>query len=206
MSIVLSINIFVNYIYSYLNLPKFEPKVEFDTTNTIFDLPADRVRTTGLHNSRYSRYQVHASYRDYAEQLIPELAGHIRDIGFQQIVNENTDQGPAQLFPHTDGDRRGRHCIQYLFDTGGPNVVTTWYQEPGFPLYRETKQQFASSTLVKVADAVFPKNQWTIFTTAIVHNVQPIHTSRRAFSIGFTNDQLFQQIIEKYGTDPCFGY
>ena len=192
----------MTYLYSYLNLPKFEQRFDLNTSNIIFDLASDQVKTTRLHNARYSRFNVDPGYRDYIEQLIPELTGHIRDIGYQHITNDNGSNGPAQLFPHTDGDRRGKHCIQYLLDTGGDNVKTTWYQEPGQPLFRETKKQFADVELTKVSQAVFPVHQWTIFTTGIIHNVEPILTSRRAFSVGFTNDELFSYIIEKYGINP----
>jgi hypothetical protein len=192
----------VAYLYSYLNLPKFKPKFELDTSAITFDLSSDQIKTTGLHNARYSRFKVNDQYQDYMVQLIPELSGHIRDIGYQRITNDDSLYGAAQLFPHTDGDRRGRHCIQYLLDTGGDNVRTTWYQESGQPLFRETKKQFANAELTKVSEAVFPLHHWVIFSTSIIHNVEPITTSRQAFTVGFTNDKLFELIVEKYGMFP----
>ena len=142
-------------------------------------------------------------YHAYVETLVPELTGAIRDIGLQHIFNEIKWAQGTLMQPHTDGVDRGRHCLQFLMETGGENVTTAWWQEKNFPLVRAPRnlsdRVISKDDLTKVTEVILTKNTWTIFRTDIIHDVKIIQTSRIAFTVGFSDDAIFETIVNKYG-------
>jgi hypothetical protein len=191
--------------YKYLDLPKFDPVYGLDPGHLSFDnnvfptRPRPQPNGEVLYDCRYVRYTLDARYQQYIESLVPELKGHIRDIGIQRAFNETQWPAGTQLVPHTDGQDRGQHCLNYIFETGGDAVATTWWQEPNHPLVREPRITIKDTRLVKVTQVVFAASRWVTFRTDIIHSVQPIHNSRVALSIGFTNEAVFDTIMKRYG-------
>jgi hypothetical protein len=88
-------------------------------------------------------------------------------------------------------------------ETGGENVTTAWWQEKNFPLVRTPRnlsdRVISKDDLTKVTEVILTKNTWTIFRTDIIHDVKIIQTSRIAFTVGFSDDAIFETIVNKYG-------
>ena len=192
--------------YKYLDLPDFVPAFGLAPGELIYDnniFPHStwpQADGTILHSCRVTRHTVDVRYQEYVELLVPELTGQTKDIGLQKIFNEVQWSEGVQLVAHTDGRRRGRYCLQYIFETGGDTVATTWWQEPGRPLVRPPTVPIQDrSTLIKLDEVIFDKAKWAVFRTDIIHSVQPIHTSRTAFAIGFDSDDVFDAIVTRYG-------
>lgn len=150
--------------------------------------------------ARYQRYKLGQHYLDQILSLIPELEGHVRDWGYQRIYNQDNNPQGAMMLTHTDGERRGQHCIQALWSTGGEGVKTTWWQEPGKDIVRDSALiSIIPHTELELLDqAEFELGEWAVFRTDVLHSVQSIQGERSSFSVGFTNDDLYQTIIEKY--------
>lgn len=151
--------------------------------------------------ARYQRYRLGQQFLDSVLAEIPELKGHVRDWGYQRIYNQEQDPRGSMMLTHTDGERRGQHCIQALWATGGQGVKTTWWQESGYPVIRAMPHitNTAHTDLELLAEAEFAVCEWAIFRTDVLHSVQPIATERNSFSVGFTNPELFDLIVERYG-------
>jgi hypothetical protein len=197
-------------IYHYLDLPiSIGSKEDLITSECLYDNKElleilshkkhIQSQVTELPLARYTRYKID----NFVEKIIsavPELKDHIRDVGLQNIYNESLDTRGSKMMPHTDGVARGRHCIQWLFETGGSDVHTTWYIEDNYTALRYPAiagKDFKNLNVIE--DVIFDVKKWAIFKTNIIHSVQTIHTSRKALTIGFSNEQLFDQLIEKYG-------
>jgi hypothetical protein len=202
-------------IYQRLDLPDFSPVFGLENpTSTVLSwpipgTPSFTANVPELHNgkylcyARYNRHVLDSRYYAYVENLIPELAGHIVSIGLQTIFNAIGCADGVRMLPHTDGAARGRHCLHFIIEPGGENVTTTWYQEKNFPLVRQprvpTDKLVTMHNLDKITDVTFIKNTWGIFRTDIIHDVKIIQTSRIAFTVGFSDDAIFETIVNKYG-------
>jgi hypothetical protein len=150
-----------------------------------------------------ARYQRHGLGRQYLDQilsLMPELEGHVRDWGYQRIYNQDNNPQGAMMLTHTDGERRGQYCIQALWATGGEGVQTTWWKEPDKEVIRDSALiiTIPHTELELLEQAEFKLGEWAVFRTDVLHSVQSIQGERNSFSVGFTNDDLYQTIIEKY--------
>jgi hypothetical protein len=205
-------------IYKYLNLPKIDKTIDVSPgellfTNTqfmkmtkskLFD-PNRKYSEIAL----YTRHMLSVETQNKLLKILPvELQGFIRDCGLQQISNSKNSPEGTHMRPHIDGDKRGRHCLQYLLDTGGTDVTTTWYKENNYSIVRPPSATDSRDitvvkldSLTKVEEVIFDPNRWAIFRTDIIHGVEPILTNRCAITIGFTNQKLFDTLISKYGID-----
>ena len=194
-----------NKIYCYLDLPfPMISKEEIITADCVFDnapfIDTANHNHNGLTLCRYKRNKINEKFIDDIVLAVPELEGHIRDVGLQKIYNECLNPAGSIMQPHTDGNARGTHCIQWLFDSGGTDVRTTWYTEELHSTLRSPEIGYVSfANLHPIEDVIFDTGRWVIFRTDIVHSVQTIYSSREALTIGFTNDQVFETIINKYG-------
>ena len=100
--------------------------------------------------------------------------------------------------------------LMYFLDTGGDNVVTSWYQETGYPLNRikirevavrdrdkhpefSKRYQQADTGIVcydniKVIESFVAKpHTWYLYCGAVLHDVQNITTTRKYYTIAFTH-------------------
>lgn len=205
-------------LYKYLNLPNFEPITEAkvpDEVITDMKLFNRSVRKMSIVDKEgnemppadYVRARADDKYNDYILNLIPELEGHIREIGFQSIRNGANHPNGSQLIPHTDM-KRGDFCIQWLITTGGDNVKTRWWKEKDKDLIRPPWTPKLDYNDLDLVDEInWVPNHWGIFRTDVIHSVNGVMNERKAFAIGMASvfenntDILFNKIIEKYGMD-----
>lgn len=153
---------------------------------------------TEVDDAIYSRWPLTDRYTQFINNLIPELEGLTLTIGFQSIKANGNNI--CQLHPHTDGKTRGPFCISFLLTSGGTNVETIWWQENGKDLIRDPWSHcFDLNVLSKVNSTIFPSNRWNIMRTDLIHSVHNINNDRRAFTIGFFDESIFNIIISKYG-------
>ena len=105
-------------------------------------------------------------------------------------------------------------ALIYVIDTGGDNVVTTWYQEKGKPLNRprlnpdktpgvekQTDTGFVDyNNLISLDNIKVKKNQWVLINVQILHDVDNITGTRKALSISFYPDRLavVDKLLELY--------
>ena len=209
-----------NIIYSYLNLPPLElnwptitDEIHFSASNARSGYPLKTFTYPGTDEEVglcwYQRNRATPQYYDFVLELIPELKKvESKDIGFQKIINHEGHPNGVTLLPHTDGTR-GTHCIHWNLDLGGPRVKTIWWKEPFQDLIRppftfpNNKWLDGNdiSHFEKIDEVIWSSNRWGIFRTDILHSVYPVLTCREAFTVSFSDQNLYLEIIEKYGID-----
>lgn len=105
------------------------------------------------------------------------------------------------IFPmHID---KRKYALNYLIDTGGDNVITSWHQEHGKPIFRTGKvrgKQVGDDNLIwthntDLLDSVkIEKHKWYLIRTNVLHSVSHIFGTRKGISIDFNpmvdNDEL----------------
>jgi hypothetical protein len=202
------------YIWSTIQLdtpPNLED-IALQSTDTLFDSSIYQTRRadfwqnqvpeytqrTGIQLARYVRHQLPDCHKSWILQQVPELQHIEADWGYQIIDNDQQHNQGVIMTPHTDGDARGNHVLQYLIDSGGSQVKTSWWQEDHKPLVRE-KIVTLNDDKTLVAETEFVAGSWSIFRTDILHGVGIITTARRAITVGFNNERLFYQIIRRLG-------
>lgn len=150
--------------------------------------------------SNYHRVKASQAHYDWVYENIPELKGHVNEVGFQSINNKANHPNGATFAIHTDGNR-GEYVLAYNLDVGGPNVHTVWYQEDGQPLIRQPgMKRLSMRNLTKMDEVVFKPREWGMLKANILHTVDSIQTDRIALTIGFSNRELAYEIVEKYTT------
>ena len=205
-------------IYKYLNLPKIDDTFDLSPGELLFintavmEIMKSNIFDKNINYNEIALYTRHTLSEETQNKLLKilpvELQCSIRDCGLQQLSNSKNSPEGTYMRPHIDGNKRGRHCLQYLLDTGGTDVTTTWYKENNYSIVRPPSvTDFRDITvvkldsLIKVEEVIFDINRWAIFRTDIIHGVEPILTNRRAITIGFTNQELFDTLVLKYGID-----
>jgi len=93
--------------------------------------------------------------------------------------------------PHTD--YQSCAALMYFWDTGGDNVITSWYKHEDNPLVHESKsdpfkpvpatQGGAYSKLTKLESVQAIPNQWYLYCGSVIHDVQNITGVRKYVSI-----------------------
>ncbi len=191
-----------------LNLPKFEPLYGINLDECFFfNAPTSDREIIQLDGSKlgvanYCRYVADSRYYQYVENLIPELKNHIRNIAFQQAKNFHNHPNGAEMPVHTDGTR-GNYSIQFLIESGGPHVQTTWYQEKGMEVIRQPsighrKLHALHEDLIEIESTIYENNKWGLLVGNVLHGVKGIQTTRTAFVIGFNGKDLYDKILQKY--------
>ena len=125
----------------------------------------------------------HLSYRPLIDWLLKNVPGINQDQIKGQIQSSGTH------IVHSDIRRFA--ALNYIVDTGGENVITSWYQEKNKPLKRNktiSKQQsdegFVDYNNLEILDSVkFEKNKWYLIDVSVLHDVDNIETFRKSITI-----------------------
>ena len=144
---------------------------------------------------------------NYAVGLLPDLATaeskrniqakDLKDPVALDWINQNisldhfnltitwTTAGRTESSVHTDTGRK--YGLMYVLDTGGDNVVTTFYHQRGKPLYRDyrtfTKIEFCD----KIAEVKIETRRWIVLNAQIIHCVSNIEHPRVALQFGYND-------------------
>lgn len=100
----------------------------------------------------------------------------------------------GRMLAHTDKSRK--LALNYIIDTGGDNVKTSWFHEHNQPLVRPTKPintqtdtGFVEYDNLDLVDSIeCTVNSWTIIRTDVLHDVSNISGDRTFLSINFSKD------------------
>lgn len=111
----------------------------------------------------------------------------------QSQCNTSSTSSTTTHIVHSDISRY--FALNYILDTGGKNVITSWYRETNMP-YSRTKDkgwQQADTGAVDynnlecLASKVFEKDKWYLIATDILHDVDYIETTRSSISVSYTD-------------------
>lgn len=182
-----------NFYWIPLDLPQIPAHLcekFFDyETKPVINRTTDRILKAGdskYHNAYLTRYQLEEFY-DWTKEAINDEFVEIS----AQVIERGSSSGP-----HTDKLRKWH--LFYLFDTGGDDVETVWYQEPGKPVWRDEFVIFDDySKLTELYRCVLPSNTWILFNSRIIHDVQGIKGVRKTLTVDYnTMPERFQTLVE----------
>jgi hypothetical protein len=158
-------------------------EIEFNKYDKLIDTDG-----TIIGGSKYQRYNVPEEIYEWAKNnILPNLKNDFK-IGiqvFKMIDNETTSYAI-----HTDG-ARGEHVLNYIIDTGGNQVHTSWYQENGCDLYREPgllRNNFQDMVLKHTL--LLEQHTWSMINSRILHTVNNLTRARISLSLGISADDL----------------
>ena len=150
-----------------------------------------------IHSVHYTKMEANEPLKQWVVDNVP---GITKDMVFLQSF---TGGGTTQLI-HSDILRM--FALNYIVDTGGDDVVTTWYQENGQPLsrYKDPKIHGLGQANNKIIDydncavleqVQFQKQQWSLIRTDVLHDIDHMTRVRSAVSIAILPKHL--HIIEQ---------
>lgn len=139
----------------------------------------------------YRRYELDERAAEWVRQSI----GPYSQLG-SQLMRDGT-----AFTPHTDGGPR-RYIANYIIHTGGPEVKTQWFRQPGHDVIREGRPlQFPVAVdLELVKSTIFPQRGWSVIFGKIIHAVTNMTSPRVQISISFSDEQ-FKQLKERWAID-----
>lgn len=127
------------------------------------------------HNGFLTRYKLENVY-DWIRANITDQFDEVS----AQIVERGSSTGP-----HTDRLRKWH--LFYVFETGGDNVETVWYKEPGMPLWQDVFKVYDDyAKLEELHRCILPANTWILFNSRIIHDVQNMTGTRKTLTVDFT--------------------
>jgi hypothetical protein len=136
--------------------------------------------------------------RDIIDEL-SALYGKFFKGGVMSIYGlaKNVADAPSLTPPHTDRGRRV--AINYLLQTGGANVVTSFYTE------RNPEDADLSASLHRSYDQVVVESQvvvqahrWHCFNPQQFHSVENIETERYYLSLSLYHNNSYEDFVEQY--------
>jgi hypothetical protein len=138
---------------------------------------------------------VNSELTSWLEENIPDISSRFNILYQTQFSLDNT---PSTHIVHTD--RLRLTALNYIIDTGGSDVVTSWYKEEGKNLHRLQKTPGSQSdsgavdykNLQLLESANLEKNNWYIIDTRILHDVDNITGTRKSISISFSHRKFLE--------------
>lgn len=104
-------------------------------------------------------------------------------VGFTQFTGRPTLGG------HTDRTRK--YSLIYLLQPGGAKVMTRWYQDPEYPIWREGIVHVQDhSKLILLEELEIPVKKWICINAQCIHSVEGIQTQRISINISFDQDEF----------------
>ena len=176
------------------HLPKIPDHllIDFNSWNTFattFDgaaITGDRTARRGLttvKTATFTRYELPANVVQWIQQ---NIIAEYSDIGIAFTHNGN------EHLPHTDLYRE--YALNYVLQTGGDNVITSFYSDDQAPLRKlNVVQPQDLDSLIEIDSMILPTGSWTLLNSRVIHGVKNLTGPRIMIGISFQQfpDQLF---------------
>lgn len=144
----------------------------------------------------YELYKLPVDVSDWIHDNIKPFHSCSVPIGVQ-IISTANGYDICAIPPHIDRVR-GNRILHYFMDTGGDDVNTIWYQEPGYNLERTNDDllwNFSGDfndfrVLNEVYRTKFKPKSWTLMKSSVAHGVTNITGSRVSISMAIMEDEV----------------
>ena len=189
--------------YKKLNFPEIPAEILLNLKNKLYNTVVVPDIGYGITHIKNNKSLVSCKYiysHIACEDFELWLKHNIPDVSIDSALMQSQhsiNNLPSTHIVHTDIERRS--SLNYIIDTGGEDVTTSWYKEKNKNLHRESKsinQQsdsgFVNYDNLELLESVnFQKNNWYVIDTRILHDVDNITNIRRSISINlFHRDYL----------------
>jgi hypothetical protein len=111
------------------------------------------------------------------------------------FIMKNTGSSPAIFPPHTDMDRKV--AINYVFATGGDNVITSTFKGPEDKNISKPRYYHEDNLEIDSKD-ILPVNTWYIFNAQKPHSVKNIETIRIILVLSTKDNMTLENFIKEY--------
>lgn len=144
----------------------------------------------------YELYELPPDVRTWIHTNIKPFHSCSVPIGVQVISGTN-GYNICAIPPHIDRVR-GNRILHYFIDSGGDDVNTIWYQEPGYKLERTNDDllwNFVNDfndfrILNEIYRTKFPARSWTLMKSNVAHSVINITGIRVSISMAIMEDEV----------------
>jgi len=139
-------------------------------------------------STRSNRSDLSSEFKQWVKE-------HIVDTFTECSISRTSAELSAYQGPHTDKTRD--FVLMYVFESGGPDCRTVWYQEKGQPFYRPGRQWLMINDFAQldvIEQVQLPKNTWSIINTQYLHGVENITEDRICLHIGLDSDDFLKEI------------
>jgi hypothetical protein len=142
---------------------------------------------------RVKKYKInHKPHISWIRENVVDIKNTVKYV----CVHEPIDSKSSTQIVHSDVKRKT--VLVYIIDTGGDNVVTTWYREKDKNLYRGKESGFKLcdtgfvnyDDLDIIESVKLEKKTWYALDGEILHDVDNIISERKSLHISF-NDKTF---------------
>ena len=94
------------------------------------------------------------------------------------------------------------YALNYVVETGGDNVITSWYQQKNNPVHvpknlPEGKERPTYDNTVLLGSAHLKKDRWYLIAVNILHDVGVISSTRKVISFNFNDESIIDLINTK---------
>jgi len=144
----------------------------------------------------YELYELPTDVRTWIHNNIKPFHSCSVPIGVQ-VISGTDNYNVCAIPPHIDRVR-GSRILHYFMNSGGDDVNTVWYQEPGYKLERTNDDllwYFANDfndfrVLDEVYRTKFPTRAWTLMRSNVPHGVINITGVRISISMAILDDEI----------------
>jgi hypothetical protein len=174
------------FLFKYLDLLPLVP--EELLVNPIPNYTKDNIGfTDGGRNGRSATYTRWGTTPELTEWIRTNITELVSICGIQTMSwPDNLPASKRNVDPHCD---KRRWALNYVYETGGPNVATTLYQEKGYPLIRDPGCRLTKFDGLEVVESVvIEPRRWHLLSTNVLHGVSNVNTTRKAVTVGLNID------------------
>ena len=145
---------------------------------------------TNWYDATYTRWGTNEPLLAWLRENITDVVG----LAGIQIMNwpDHVPAGKRKVNPHCD---KRKWALNYVYETGGPSVATTFYCEKGLNRVRGPGTRLTNFDSLEILESVVVEpNRWHIISTNVLHGVTNVHTTRKAVTIGLNIDDPLEAI------------
>lgn len=163
-------------LFQYLDwLPKIPPELLIDPY-----VPDES--KIGFQDTGYTRWAIPKELETWLFSNISQEVG----IAGYQIISQDVNA-------HCD---RRSWAVNYIVDTGGTEVVTSLWQQPGQPIIRQPSIKIpAYAKLDCIQSHCIEPGRWHLLNTHVLHSVRGIRTQRSAVTVGLNSEDPLLEIF-----------
>jgi hypothetical protein len=182
----------------YVNLPKLPNDIisAIKTQADRMGIEPDKYSGNKYKNGNYAYTEVQEFLHSkiISDLLLPKLNKPTISYVF---VLRNKNNIPADFPPHFDAHRK--FSLNYIVETGGNNVQTSFYDLQRSENDIELKpKNIPYENLIKTNKYVLSQNKWYLSNTQICHSVENIDSLRIILFILFEENESFESFKNNY--------
>jgi len=161
-------------------LPEFEPAL-YNQQPTLWHKKSNRMLTrpdgSVTPNIDYDRWQISQEFERWVSD---HICGTYLNVG---ISVSDPGEFTNTHGPHVDETRDA--ALLWMYDTGGPEVITMFWQQQGQPVVQLQRSNYPTeyADLIEIDQRHYQSGHWYLLNTHVMHGVENIRSRRVALHV-----------------------